>query len=356
MTGQTQQDQPWSRRVVAAAREVLAFGPNDRAQWVAIRVAVSTAVPLVVVWQLGHLPWAVYVTFGAFAAVYGRHAPYPDRLRMQVGAGALLTAAVGVGTAVGVLDPGSVLAVAAMSVVAGVGFLVARCGDWKPPGALFFVFATGSTSSVRHTPPDIATGLAVAAGTALLSVAVGQAGRLFPARWRVPRAAVHRVRLRQLLATSANRWQLAQYLVAPVLAGLIALAVGIGHPYWAAVTATVPLSGGALAGQLTRGVRRLIGTLLGVAIGSAVLSAHPADLGVVVIFVIVQGLAEIFALRNYALTVAAITPLALLMSHLGAPRYPIDRLAADRTIETLLGIAAAAAVLLLRRSRPKREA
>lgn len=49
---------------------------------VALRAAVSVAVPLLALWTIDRLDLSVYASFGAFAALYGRRDAYPDRIRM----------------------------------------------------------------------------------------------------------------------------------------------------------------------------------------------------------------------------------------------------------------------------------
>ena len=56
---------------------------------------------------------------------------------------------------------------------------------------------------------------------------------------------------------------LAESMVAAVVAGTVATAVGIGHPYWATVAAVAPLSAPAAGPRLLRAAHRIVGTLLG---------------------------------------------------------------------------------------------
>ena len=62
---------------------VLRVEPHRGDHRVALRAAVSVAVPLLVLWALGRLDLSIYASFGAFAALYGRHDVFRDRIRMQ---------------------------------------------------------------------------------------------------------------------------------------------------------------------------------------------------------------------------------------------------------------------------------
>ncbi|MCU1528063.1 MAG: hypothetical protein JWP75_1826 [Frondihabitans sp.] len=329
----------------------LRLAPHRRAHWAAIRAATSMAVPIIVVWSLGHLDWTLYVAFGGFAAVYGRHASYPDRLRMQAGSGATIAVTITLGTAIGVIAPGSLVAVLAMAVSSGAGFLLSRKEGWLPLGSLFFVFASGATSSFAHRASDIPIAFGLAALSSLFAITLGQSGRFTRAGRRALKSAPpSRPTWSQLVAARGVRWDLVRYAAGPLVAGGIATMVGIGHPYWAAVSATVPLAGVTIDAQLTRAAHRLIGTLLGLAVALVILLGNPSDVVMIAVVVVFQAFAELFVLRNYGLAVVGLTPLALVLSHLASP-VPIGQLVSDRAVETAIGVAVAIALMFL--GRPK---
>jgi uncharacterized membrane protein YccC len=139
-----------------------------------------------------------------------------------------------------------------------------------------------------------------------------------------------------------------------LLAGTVATASGIGHPYWAMVSAVVPLVARELRPQVVRGVQRLVGTLVGLGLAAALLAADLGGLAVIVVVVVLQATAELFVGRNYALALLAITPLALLMVHLASP-VPAPVLLLDRGLETLIGVSVGLLVGWLTRSRRPRE-
>jgi hypothetical protein len=72
----------------------------------------------------------------------------------------------------------------------------------------------------------------------------------------------------------------------------------------------------------------------------------PRSAGLVLAIAILQVITELFVARNYGIAVVAITPMALILTHLGAPE-PLDRLVLDRVVETLLGAAATLLVIAL---------
>lgn len=352
--------------------QLLALGPHDGAHRVAARAGVSILVPLLVLLAAGRLEWALYATFGAFAALYARDRGGAERRRMQLTLATLLVLAVGLGTVVATSPQRAWLAVPLAAGVAALGSTLSDRHAWHPPGALFLVFAFGATASVPSTAGDVPVALGVAAASAALAVVVGGLGATVRARRGAPRAAGRpgaaagaRAAAGAAGGATAVATAGATIRVAPTdvrrhalraalgvaLAGALATATGIGHPYWAMVSAVVPLAARDPRAQAVRGLHRLLGTGVGLLVAAALLGLDLAGLGLVLVVVALQVTAELLVGRNYALALVAITPLALLMVHLASP-VPVGTLLLDRAVETLLGVAVGLAVGRALRRRP----
>ena len=312
---------------------------------VALRAAVSVAMPLIVLWASGHLTWTIYATFGAFASLFGRERHDVHRLRLQASMALALTTVVGLGAAVGCSPDRRWLAVPATAAVAFVGSLLADRLGSHPPGPLFTVFAFASVSSIPASPDDVVTAVAVSAAAGCWAIVVGGLGSLGRAVTgsRLASAAPRTTAPPGLLPHAAR------IAGGVLLAGLVATSIGIGHPYWAMVSAVVPLASRELDAGLVRGLQRVIGTFAGLVVAAALLAGHLHGLVLIAVVVALQALAEMVVGRNYALALIAITPLALLMVHLAAPT-PESALLRDRGLETLIGVGIGyAAGLALRR-------
>jgi hypothetical protein len=314
---------------------------------VALRAGATVLLPLLALWALGRPEWTIYAAFGAFTSLYGRNHVGLSRTRMQLTLGGLLTLAVAGGVLVGLSEHRAWLAVPATALVAALGSLVSDAQDWHPPGPLFLVFAFAACASVPSRPGDLTVALVVAGATALLAVVIGGAG----AWWRGHRAAVA---LRRPSYAEVARRHVVRNGVAVALSGGLATAAGIGHPYWAMVSAVVPLAARDLSTQVVRGVHRVVGTALGLVVAGLLLALDLPGLALVLVVVLLQVAAELLVGRNYAVALVAVTPLALLMVHLAAPT-PSNVLLADRGVETLIGVVVGLSVgYLTRRSdRPR---
>ncbi|MFE4577537.1 FUSC family protein [Streptomyces chartreusis] len=136
------------------------------------------------------------------------------------------------------------------------------------------------------------------------------------------------------------------------LAGYASLALGIGRPYWALVTAA-SLYQADLALTWGRGVQRVVGNLLGVLLFAALVPlAHTGEVALVLCCLALNFGAEALIGRNYWLGSVCVTPMALLITEFAGFQQP-GPLIAERVVDTLVGalVGLAAAVVVPHRKR-----
>ncbi|MFJ9562109.1 FUSC family protein [Streptomyces fuscichromogenes] len=120
------------------------------------------------------------------------------------------------------------------------------------------------------------------------------------------------------------------------LAGYASLALGVGRPYWALVTAA-SLYQANVTLTWSRGVQRVVGNLLGVLVFAAVVPfahLHPAVL--VLCCLAFNFGAEALIGRNYWLGSVCVTPMALLITEF-ARTQDAGQLVTERVVDTLVG-------------------
>lgn len=140
--------------------------------------------------------------------------------------------------------------------------------------------------------------------------------------------------------------------VAAGIAGVVATGLGEGHVYWAVAFAALVLhQGGTRLAQTYRGVQRLLGTLAGLGVFLLLLLAHPRGWWMVVTLVVLQFGVEMMVVRNYALATLLITPLALMVVHVGAGlageigSTSTGAVLSDRLTDTVIAVGVALMVL-----------
>ncbi|BCL18830.1 FUSC family protein [Streptomyces tuirus] len=120
------------------------------------------------------------------------------------------------------------------------------------------------------------------------------------------------------------------------LAGYASLALGIGRPYWALVTAA-SLYQANIALTWSRAVQRVVGNVVGVLVFLAVVPlAHLGPVALVLCCLTFSFGAEVLISRNYWLGSVCVTPMALLITEF-AGYQEAKTLMAERVVDTVVG-------------------
>ncbi|UOQ88318.1 FUSC family protein [Agromyces endophyticus] len=321
---------------------------------VALRAAVAAAVPLAILVAVGRVDWASYAAFGGMVAIFGRSEPYGTRLRTVTAAAAAQLGATGLGILLSA--SGAPLAVQAGALVLVVSAVIVGFNllGVTPSTPLFAVFGLLVCAA---QPVDDGTGwqrwgvawaaaafawLLAMSGWLLRRLAGDRADRAFkPLPRRTP--------TRRRGHTDPRLWlNVAQNVLAALAAGGVALALGLGHPYWAVVSAIAVIPPARAAHTVSRAAHRVLGTLVGVAVTALVLWPDPSVWVLVGVVAVCQFAAEVLVTRHYGAALVFVTPMALVVAHLASP-VPVAGLIGDRVLETALGAAAGVVAVLAAR-------
>ena len=345
------------KSVVRQVRALHRMDPADNDHLAALRVAISVAVPSLLLLFLGRADLITYAVFGALTGMYGRSEPHQLRLRHQSQAALVLVGGVAVGVFLSVNHLQSWWLVGVEALLAGAGSVYSDRVKLKPNGPFFGILALGACASVPTDVPGYVAVL-IAAGAAAFSMVVGFAGWVRVRAWQA--GAARDVASLRGAAGRAAAVHAARYTLAVGLAGTLGVLSGSGHPHWAMAAAAVPLAGADLPSRVRRGIHRIVGTFLGLAVTAVVLVPAPWSLApliaahqvvVLAILVIVfQFTTELFMARHYGLAMVSFTPVILLTTQLAAPIDP-SVLILERGVETFVGALVGVLVVVAVRAR-----
>ena len=130
------------------------------------------------------------------------------------------------------------------------------------------------------------------------------------------------------------------------VAGGLALALHLGHGYWAAISAAAVLHSVNVRTTAQRAVQRTLGTFVGLLVAVGVIALHPGPAALVGVIILLEFLLEYVVARNYGLGIVFLTPMALLLSELVVPT-PAGLLVRERALASVLGIAVGLVCALL---------
>ncbi len=324
----------------------------ERAQWrdsvaltsqpslrIATVAGMQAALSVLLAVLLVHVsPWPHLVGFaalGALSALFGRFAPLRLRMRIVTLCAGLMALGVLIPSLATLAGAGPTTMLGVMALVTGAATLVVSHWVLGGPGAVIIVFATGAA---LVPAPD---GLTVAART--LAALAGGAVACATCRatdWlrkdalphlALPPPVAPPLRLELLVALRIT--------VAAGLSAWVAYLAGMPHPAWAAIGAVAVMQGAHLHITMNRALQRMAGTVVGAVVAWLILAQNPGFGTVLACIVLFQFVTEIVIGFNYALGQIAVTPSALLMTHLAAPAAAVAGMPVERVMDTILGAA-----------------
>jgi hypothetical protein len=132
--------------------------------------------------------------------------------------------------------------------------------------------------------------------------------------------------------------------VGAVAAGLVATALGLQSPYWAVATTVGVQLGTDARATRARALHRATGTVLGVLVAGLLIWLDlPVGVEIALVGVLQLGV-ELLIAHQYVLAVSSITPLVLMLVHIGRPGLSGTELIGERLAETAVGIVLALVV------------
>lgn len=343
-------------------RSALAVDISRASVAVPIRVGIAVGAMLVIGGLTGQRDVAGFAALGALVSAFCRPDAYPVRAQRLAALGIGVMASVALGSAVGIAEAPVGVEIIVISLLGGVAALLVGMLHIVGPGAVIFVFAaTGAagfaTDTADLTRAVLAASIGAACGViASLAPWIGGAVR----RRLLPRGRHHTTP--QQVVAHASVWQdlrrrprrdlvvnSLRIAVAAALSAVVASAIGLSHPMWAAMGAIAAMQGATYHVTVQRGAQRLLGNITGGLIAAGLLALGLNYWGAVVAIVICQTAAEIMSTANYAITSTAVTPMALLLTALGAGLSPSA--AMDRVGDTLIGVVVGIVVAVITISR-----
>jgi len=320
------------QRLRDEAGHLLRVNPSDRPWELPFAAALAMGLPLLAGAAFHRLDLGLTGSLAGLVFLYLPNTPVGHRMRWLATCALGMTLCYALGIA---SHPFPAVLVPMITLVTMVSVLICRRHSVGPPGSLFFVMAAaiGAFSPVRPEAIPLFTGVFAAAS--LLAWVIGYLYTHATRRKRPPGLAPDRENLLPWKAVAYDA------LVAGIFTGLslvVAQALHLQRAYWVPVSCVVVIQGVNLRAIWTRKVHRLIGTTIGLGLAWLLLLI-PFDPWRVSL--IVMGLAfivEVIVVRQYALAVIFITPLAILLAETattghGSPGALIHA----RFLDTLLG-------------------
>lgn len=308
-----------------------------------VQAGLAATIALPLVWLS---PWSHLIGFaalGGLVALFGRFAPSENRSRIILLAAIVQVAAVFTMSAAAWLGASTLAQLALLAVLCGVFSFVSVTGRFGAPGPLIFVFAAGASMASDPGGLDVVErtlATAAVAGLAWLICEISETLRHVPTADRPLPAEPERDLLHRLTAALRST-------TGAAIAVFVSHYFGADHPAWAAMGALAVIQGTHLHISMNRALQRMAGTVVGAILAWILLVQDPSVWPVIALIVLLQFATEMVIGFNYAFGQILVTPMALLMTQLGAPTGAGPEMAPERVLDTLLGAGVGIAVSIL---------
>lgn len=336
-----------------ALRSLVELSPPPEVRYsVAVRAALSVAVPYGALELAGYADIGLQTAAGTFTALYVARAPAKDRAKVLplIALGLLVCAGLGV-----LLAPWHWAFAVGLVVVAVVSAALCFAYRIGAPGPVFFVLIYGLSANItsvadgeRVNPPLVF--LAAVTAGALFSYLLA----LVPLLLRSARAQAGRP-LRELLPPPWLDTGEQILVLRIAIAATIGTAISIIwldpiHAYWT-VAASVAVTGltASRAHALGRGLHRTLGTVLGAGLYLLLVPLGTDPIVLVPLLAALSFVIELAVVRNYGLALTFITPLVLLITAAAIPNADVIGSALERVVDTAAGAALAMLTGILHR-------
>jgi hypothetical protein len=326
-------------------REVTAVTRNPVPRARMIRTGATLGVTFGVWWISGRLEEAVLAAVFTNLLVFLDHAgPLRERLGVVAAAALIQMAAGALGVLVSGSEPMILVATLGLALVAGLVHGSVPGVEMIPRNALITFIASAYLPVV-----------AVKAGApaVLVGALIALAGIIFDFLLRRGVRGPDLAALREAAIWPSLRFCLI-YGATAILGLLLGKAIGTDRPYWITITILVVMQPDRAAG-LRRSIQRLLGTLLGVALGFLIAAAAPEAYRLAVFLVFIFALPFVWPLgfaRNYGIGVAILSAWILTLLDFALPRSLASELFLARLFDTAIGCALALAATVLLVTRP----
>lgn len=323
--------------LLAPVRSLRTMQPSDRPWELAFACAIAAGAPLLAGIAAGLVAEGLAGSLGAMVLLYLPRTHLLHRLRIV----AIFALAMIACHAAGLWLAGrGALAIAGIGLVAAGASALCRLLQRSPPGSLFLVMPAAIAAAAAPLP--LARAVVQLAGLATGCLFALVVATIYSVHIRRRHA---RLPVRPLTERPGVIWRDAAVLgVMVAIALALAAMLGLARPYWVAISTVTIMGGASVAQAWQRKIHRATGTGAGLLLAAPLLATIHAPWQAAVAIMTLLFAVEMLVVRHYALAVAFITPMAILLAetpHLatGAGIADVPGMLLARLLDTLLGAA-----------------
>src|SRR5690554_521112 len=207
-------------------------------------------------------------------------------------------------------------------IISAIAFgVLSACVHWicvfykvKPPRSFFFIMMASIASGIPFVADKIPEKIGLIAIGTMIASLLALAYNLLARTTTISQDA-------KAISKKFNKEEYyASYIEAAIIGVFMFLSMWVGHlfklenPYWIPISCLAVMQGATTYQIWKRGLHRIFGTITGIGLCWAILSADMGIVGICITIILLQFVIEMLVTRHYALAVVFITPLTILLA------------------------------------------
>jgi uncharacterized membrane protein YgaE (UPF0421/DUF939 family) len=180
----------------------------------------------------------------------------------------------------------------------------------RPPGNFFFIMIASVSICMPFHPPSIASHIGYVGIGTMISCCLGLVYSLLTLKKGGTDEAPY-------IAPTDKQGNVIESLIIGTCIGASLFAANLlklENPYWVPTSCIAVMQGISVSHVVTRGLQRILGTLIGLFLAWGLLALDPSTLTICLSIIVAQVLVEFLVVRNYAIAVIFITVLTIFLA------------------------------------------
>lgn len=351
MTEEPRRRDIWAGGMRRAVLSLGTISPPKEPRWpIALQATVVIMVPLLIGAATDHVEYGLLACVGAFTVPYFAALPRLERLRLRPLAGLVLVASSALGATLGPYPALTGIGLVAIAVAVGAAVHAYRLG---PPGPLFPVIVYGMSAHATAGGERWGTIVGWVAVGCLWAVVASVAPLVRRVHWTVEPRSLKEILARPEWDPGAKELFARTAIVAVLGTAISMLYTDPERAYWTVAAGVVVV--GIVPGRgiaVNRGLHRTVGTIAGVGVYLLLGNLAMGPWMLALTLGVLQFVTELAITRHYALTTAAVTPLALIIVTSATGDFGTAAVVGERVLDTVVGAGLAVLTALIHAPGP----
>ncbi len=307
------------------------FNKTTRKWHLPIVAGLTVGIPMIIGWYIGNIEAGKLASLAGLSILYIQSDRLDERMILLMACCFGIMASYAVGLFFSFNHRIAPVALGLLSF--GIHYSLHKLRLTRPPGNFFFIMVASTAICTPFHAESIPAKIGYLAIGTILTCGIGLVYSLLT------------LEKNETTSTKHHRKDMQTNIVESIVFGLfifisltVAFALGFESPYWIPISCLAVMQGGSSKHTWTRGIQRIMGTLIGLGLTWLFAYSNPTLLFIVISITLLQAVVEFLVVRNYGIAVIFITILTIFLAESGGNfLQDTDKVFLARLFDILIG-------------------